>query len=254
MFRHGTALLIALLVTPVITAQDKDAAPQAQYQQLVNEFRQAQMDLSKAYRAAQTPQEQTRLRKQMSTIGVGYTPRFMQLAKKHPNDPVAVDALSWIITGAARFGGQGANEALQLLADNHIKNEKLATICERLRASTLPGATAFLETVLEKSPHHDAQGHACYSLAYKLKRSAANVPENQPKAEVLFERLAKDFADVKTRTSTLGELASSELFEIRHLSIGKPVPEIAGEDIEGVEFKLSDYRGQVVVLDFWGHW
>lgn len=37
-------------------------------------------------------------------------------------------------------------------------------------------------------------------------------------------------------------------------NIGQLVPEIEGEDIDGVAFKLSDYRGKVVVLDFWGHW
>jgi hypothetical protein len=36
--------------------------------------------------------------------------------------------------------------------------------------------------------------------------------------------------------------------------VGQIVPEIAGEDIDGIPFKLSDYRGKVVVLDFWGHW
>jgi hypothetical protein len=24
--------------------------------------------------------------------------------------------------------------------------------------------------------------------------------------------------------------------------------------MDGVPFKLSDYRGKVVVVDFWGHW
>ena len=36
--------------------------------------------------------------------------------------------------------------------------------------------------------------------------------------------------------------------------IGRPAPEIIGEDIDGVPMRLSDYRGKVVVLDFWGHW
>ena len=36
--------------------------------------------------------------------------------------------------------------------------------------------------------------------------------------------------------------------------IGNLAPEIDGEDLDGVEFKLSDYRGKVVVLDFWGNW
>jgi cytochrome oxidase Cu insertion factor (SCO1/SenC/PrrC family) len=37
-------------------------------------------------------------------------------------------------------------------------------------------------------------------------------------------------------------------------NIGKEAPEIEGEDIDGNRFKLSDYRGKVVLLDFWGHW
>ena len=36
--------------------------------------------------------------------------------------------------------------------------------------------------------------------------------------------------------------------------IGQPAPEIVGEDLDGASFRLSDYRGKVVVLDFWGHW
>lgn len=36
--------------------------------------------------------------------------------------------------------------------------------------------------------------------------------------------------------------------------IGKPAPEIAGRDLDGVEFKLSDYRGKVVALYFSGDW
>ena len=37
-------------------------------------------------------------------------------------------------------------------------------------------------------------------------------------------------------------------------TIGQPAPEIEGVDLEGVEFKLSDYRGKVVMLDFYGDW
>ena len=38
------------------------------------------------------------------------------------------------------------------------------------------------------------------------------------------------------------------------VALGKPAPDITGEDIEGTSFKLSDYRGKVVMLDFWGNW
>ena len=53
---------------------------------------------------------------------------------------------------------------------------------------------------------------------------------------------------------SLGQEAESALFKLRHLQVGKVAPEIDGEDIDGKRLKLSDYRGKVVVLSFWGHW
>ena len=38
------------------------------------------------------------------------------------------------------------------------------------------------------------------------------------------------------------------------VALGDPAPEIDGEDIDGKPFKLSDYRGKAVMLDFWGNW
>jgi hypothetical protein len=35
------------------------------------------------------------------------------------------------------------------------------------------------------------------------------------------------------------------------LPVGSAGPEIEGEDLDGKAFKLSDYRGKVVLLDFW---
>ncbi len=38
------------------------------------------------------------------------------------------------------------------------------------------------------------------------------------------------------------------------LNKGDLIPEITGTDLEGTEFKLSDYQGKVIMLDFWGDW
>jgi hypothetical protein len=72
--------------------------------------------------------------------------------------------------------------------------------------------------------------------------------------EAAFEKVAKEFGDINTGRGTLGKLAGNELNEIRNLRIGKPCPDISGEDIDGKRFKLSDYKGKVVVVDFWGDW
>jgi peroxiredoxin len=36
--------------------------------------------------------------------------------------------------------------------------------------------------------------------------------------------------------------------------VGNLAPDFEAKDVEGKSFKLSDYRGKVVVLDFWGFW
>jgi hypothetical protein len=52
---------------------------------------------------------------------------------------------------------------------------------------------------------------------------------------------------------TVADESKRELLGIRHLSAGKEAPDIEGEDQDGVRFKLSDYRGKVVMLDFWSY-
>ncbi len=69
-----------------------------------------------------------------------------------------------------------------------------------------------------------------------------------------LERVCKEFPEVTNYRGKLGDLARAKLHEMRDLAIGAIAPEIAGSDVEGVAFKLGDYRGKVVLLDFWGNW
>jgi thiol-disulfide isomerase/thioredoxin len=55
-------------------------------------------------------------------------------------------------------------------------------------------------------------------------------------------------------TDTFGQMARQELFELNHLNVGDVAPDIVGQDLDGATFRLSDYRGKVVMLDFWGQW
>ncbi len=43
-------------------------------------------------------------------------------------------------------------------------------------------------------------------------------------------------------------------YKVTHLVVGCVAPEIEGVDHEGKKFRLSDYRGKVVLLPFWGMW
>ena len=50
---------------------------------------------------------------------------------------------------------------------------------------------------------------------------------------------------------TVGDKAQLELDDILNLAVGKVAHDIEGQDQDGNKFKLSDYRGKVVLLDFW---
>jgi peroxiredoxin len=81
--------------------------------------------------------------------------------------------------------------------------------------------------------------------------------------EALLERVISEYGDVpfpaswdkaKRRGKTLADQARLKLDTLRTLAVGKVAPDIQGEDISGKPMRLSDYRGKVVVLVFWGTW
>lgn len=77
----------------------------------------------------------------------------------------------------------------------------------------------------------------------------------EARAHEIFTQLKNDYADIPYwRHKTLGQFAARQLFELDHLGVGDQVIDIVGEDIEGNLMKLSDFRGKIVVLDFWGSW
>jgi thiol-disulfide isomerase/thioredoxin len=53
---------------------------------------------------------------------------------------------------------------------------------------------------------------------------------------------------------TFGDLASSLLFELKNIAPGKTAPDIIGTDADGKTFRLSDYKGKVVLLTFSADW
>jgi thiol-disulfide isomerase/thioredoxin len=97
--------------------------------------------------------------------------------------------------------------------------------------------------VLERNPARGVQAQALAGLAQELARQ--KTPEAEREAEQLRARLAADYADTEQ-----GARAARKL----ELAVGSPAPEFTGRTIDGREFKLSDYRGQVVLVDFYGFW
>jgi hypothetical protein len=144
-----------------------------------------------------------------------------------------------------------------------MKPDRVVALTQRLSYDTDPPGERILRELLAKDRRREVQGAACLYLAEALKNQADAQATTQPRKadrlrherEELLERAATNYADVKLPyRGTVGARAEGELFETRHLAVGKPVPDIEGEDSDGKRFKLSDYRGKVVLLDFWGNW
>ena len=96
--------------------------------------------------------------------------------------------------------------------------------------------------------------------AEALKRLRAKDPDKLRKeAESLFEKAVSRYGDVAAYgycedLGKIGEAATKELAAIGSLAVGAVAPDLEGEDSDGRRFKLSDYRGKVVLLTFSGEW
>jgi thiol-disulfide isomerase/thioredoxin len=82
-------------------------------------------------------------------------------------------------------------------------------------------------------------------------------------SEKLLERLLNELGDVELSPKwirvqpgiqTIADYVRPKYEAMRNLAVGKLAPDIEGEDIDGKPMKLTDYRGKVVVLVFWGTW
>ena len=65
---------------------------------------------------------------------------------------------------------------------------------------------------------------------------------------------AKSAFDVIASEIKRGSLADELNYEFNNLIIGKTIPNFKQRDINGKEINLYDYRGKIVLVDFWASW
>jgi hypothetical protein len=285
----GGALVLVLglsLAAAGGESQDKPATPAEQYQALLKEYQDAS--------SGGAPSDEER----MKLIGRVYKRRnelalkFLELAEKNPEDPVALDALTqavWQVNTTpwpVELVGEDAARAraFELIQRDHLRSDKLGPLCQRVSYGFCKEYETFLRAVLAKNPHKDVQAAACLSLGRflnnrlqrldlckeqpELAREFADLygkeylaelqrrdrDEALKEIEAVLEQAADKYGDVQLPgDDTVAERAKAELFAIRNLSIGDEAPDIEGQDQDGTPLKLSDYRGKVVLLDFWSY-
>jgi len=306
-------------------AKDKDEKkPQStseKYAALMKEFGEQQRDIIAEVQKTKGPDRQKLIDKYYG-LGKEFADKFYKLAEDNPKDPVAADALFWIMQNAAgsepfKKAGEkvtaliaempltdlskrlnmirGGNPAILDAVSKRIeKEEKDPAVAELLvwmgtNASYMPAGQKAIERLIEKYPDHPAIERICMVLGRggvpkgeemlktilekndkpKVKAAAAlelgralaaktdklgDNPAEADKVAAEGEKYLTMAIDLNKDNERQMKAAEGELKALRTLRVGKEAPEIKAGDLDGKEFKLTDYRGKVVMLDFWGHW
>ena len=284
---RGTVVLVLSLAAAGGGGQDKQPTPAQQYQALRKEY-----DRMPSGGVPNTDPDRLKFVGGVYKHHFAVALKFLELAEKNPNDPIALDALTqavWQVNNTPwpveMVGEDTARaKAFHLIQRDHVRSDKLGPLCERISYGFCKEYETFLRAVAATNPHKNVQGTATLSLARFLNNRLGRIElcRKQPElekqfgalygkeyiadqmgqdgdkvikqVEALLEHAAEKYGDVKLPSGdTIAERAKAELFEIRNLRVGKLAPDIEGEDQDGKRFRLSDYRGKVVLLDFWSY-
>src|SRR5262249_51628989 len=233
---------------------------------LGSEYRAARLNYRRLLGEAVTVAQRARARARAPHLEL-YAERFLALADKHRDSPAALEALTWVLgqtdpstdptlpASAAKLRGR----ALAALERARLRRAALSEVCRLLAAAADPDCDRVLTAIHEKHTLERMRGVAALALALSRSRQAEKSRPTDPararlltgQAEEKFTQVIERFAGVRLGNSTLGDMARKGLQDVRYLNVGSQAQDIEGEDLDGKLFKLSDYRGRVVVLDFW---
>jgi len=252
------ALLAGLAGLPAAfqsaTPAKAEVAPeQAQLDALVARFKKHQADCLAEYQKAKTEEERSAAFTRRE--GREFLPEFQALADEFPGTDAAGQALLWTL----RIGlteRAAAQAVVARLMEEHMESELLSELPSELvgRAAVIGQADVqrVLGELVEFSPHAAVQGQALFVLGSQgLESKDAAL---RTRARAALERVVAEFGELENYRGKLGDQAGGMIFRLDKLQLGMSAPDFEAIDENGVKWKLSDYKGKVVLLDFWGYW
>lgn len=194
------------------------------------------------------------------------TEDLMYFIAEHAADPAAFDGVLLLVGEMHSFLDESLTE---IVLDHHLADPDMGRLCFALRhRGGEEWAARILKAVAEKHPKREVRGQAVFALGdyhrnqafpYRGDLTEAERTRLVAEASHFYRRALDEFADTLTPDgkATLGEKAAHELTRFKNLPdlrVGRPAPPIAAEALDGKPMSLADYRGQVVLLVFWGSW
>jgi peroxiredoxin len=153
-----------------------------------------------------------------------------------------------LIVVAAWLGGAPASAEAQQDAAFGLSSARelvLPEFADREVAALLTALDAAIAGP-QPGPSIDAARHTLWSFAKRLQAVRLSPSQESSVLDHLdhLGHALPAFRDPIMRAS----------FMVRALTVGKPAPEMMGQDLAGSSFRLSDYRGKVVVVTFSADW
>ncbi len=242
---------------------DKRPQPSEAQQEINRAYAELMKDLGDKYKRMMETKDPKEKEKLMEEIGQASSNRLWPIIQKYPDDRMSFMQLLGCVSS-------GHKEAAVFLFDRFdMKDTAIGDSCLSLGIQNAMRMDRLCEVVMNRTKNPGNRARACLGLAYWLGKEGAKLnEEGQPqaakdhldRAEQRFQQAIKEHGDVKLDlgpiqgTQTIKALAERSLFELRHLAIGKPAPDLAGQDLDGKPLALKDYRGKVVMVSFWAHW
>jgi len=183
-------------------------------------------------------------------------------AQSSSADPYAPPLVAWVCLASAQSQQRQAIELFHRAFEHLVRAYETTihpwTVLRYVDWDSLVDsqwAERQLRLLLTQSTKDQVRALAAYVLAGILSRhDEGSQAESETWAREAV-RVSQAFKKASGRPiDDTEEGASRLLLKIQRLGLGKSAPEIVGRDIRDRLLKLSDYRGQVVLLDFWGFW
>lgn len=237
------ACTMALFAAPLLAQEaGQESVAKVVFERLSAEFNQARTE---AVQAAREKGEQPDL----SSLSGRFLSHFRVAAKEYARTEGAVPFLTWIVMNGS-VDKAAVNAAVDEILAHHVGSQQLVPMAggvSRMGAIIGDKRVAELKSQLLAKGHPEVKGTMMFFSGY-MAINARDATDESIAAAIDDLRQAAKFG------GEYGSMAEGMLFERERLQIGMEAPDIVGPDIDGVEFKLSDYRGKVVVIDFWGDW
>jgi hypothetical protein len=177
---------------------------------------------------------------------------YTALAKQHRGSEIGMKAEVFLLTGLwwsdESERSDAALERIAQIRKDYGTSKHLVLLIEPIGYLVAADQREALFADLGKSsPHFEVQGVA---LLFRAKAATGEA------RKTMLTELDTKYGQLRYKYTRLHQIANSLLnpHPKTELAVGKQAPEITGVDLNGKSMQLSDYRGKVVVLDFWGDW